>query len=48
MGHQLTHLDIPHRVLGEERAGDARCLTALLTCALNPLDLPAVRILGRR
>ena len=44
---RLTHLDIPHRVLGEERperAGDARCLTALLTCALNPLDLPAVRI----
>ena len=44
---RLTHLDIPHRVLGEERperAGDARCLAALLTCLLNPGDLSAVRI----
>ena len=44
---RLTHLDIPHRVLGEarpERAGDARCLAALLTSALNPRDLTAVRI----
>ena len=44
---RLTYLDIPHRVLGEERperAGDARCLTALLSCVLNPWDLPAVRI----
>ena len=44
---RLTHLDIPHRGLGEERperAGDARCLAALLTCLLNPGDLSAVRI----
>ena len=44
---RLAHLDIPHRVLGEERPerpGDARCLTALLTCVLNPRDMPAVRI----
>ena len=44
---RLTHLDIPHRVLGEERperSGDARCLAALLTCVLNPRDLAAVRI----
>ena len=44
---RLTHLDIPHRVLGEERperAGDARCLAALLTSVLNPRDLAAVRI----
>ena len=44
---RLTHLDIPHRVLGEERperAGDARCLAALMTCVLNPRDLTAVRI----
>ena len=44
---RLAHLDIPHRVLGEERPerpGDARCLAALLTCLLNPRDMPAVRI----
>ena len=44
---RLAHLDIPHRVLGEERPerpGDARCLAALLTCVLNPRDMPAVRI----
>ena len=44
---RLAHLDIPHRVLGEERperAGDARCLAALLTSVLNPRDLTAVRI----
>ncbi len=44
---RLTHLDIPHRVLGEdrpERPGDARCLAALLTCLLNPWDLSAFRI----
>ena len=44
---RLTHLDIPHRVLGEERperAGDARCLAVLLTCLLNPWDLWAFRI----
>ena len=44
---RLAHLDIPHQVLGEERperAGDARCLTALLTGLLNPRDMTAVRI----
>ena len=44
---RLVHLDIPHRVLGEERperAGDARCLGALLSCALNPRDLSSFRI----
>ena len=44
---RLAHLDIPHRVLGEERPerpGDARCLVALLTVLLNPRDMTAVRI----
>lgn len=44
---RLAYLDIPHRVLGEERterAGDARCLAALLSLAVNPRDLAAFRI----
>ncbi len=46
---RLAYLDIPHRVLGEERperAGDARCLAALLSSLLNPRDLSSLRIAG--
>ena len=41
---QLSSLDIPHTVLGEnERSQDsnARCITALMSLALNPMDRKA-------
>ena len=44
---QLIHRDIPHHVLGRaERKGptDARCVAAILTLAVNPMDWQALRI----
>ena len=41
---QLSSLDIPHTILGEtERSQDsnARCITALMSLALNPMDRKA-------
>ena len=47
MRTQLLHRGIPHRPLGvpaAPRPGDARCAAALLTSALNPWDLQAMRL----
>ena len=44
---QLIHRAIPHHVLGRtERKGptDARCIAALLTLTVNPMDWQALRI----
>lgn len=44
---QLIHRDVPYTALGEDprlRAGDTRCLVAMLTGVLNPWDLNAIRI----
>ena len=47
MKTMLLHLDMPYRVLDErrlQRPTDARWIVAMLTAALNPRDLAAVRI----
>ena len=43
----LSHLKIPYRAIGEpwrERPTDARCVVAMLTTLVNPMDLPAVAV----
>ena len=44
---KLVHRDIPYTVLGDTRnpeQGDARCITNLLSCLINPLDSKAFAI----